>query len=88
RVDFTRTGNLVTCTLALALGLLPVLIPGMYHSLPANVQTIFGSGVAMSALVAVLLNLLFHHCGGKRDCDDPAEKPDARPQARPANYRI
>ncbi len=88
RVDFTHTGNLVTCTLSLALGLLPVLIPGMYHSLPANVQTIFGSGVAMSALVAVLLNLLFHHCGGKRDCDDPAEKPDARPQARPANYRI
>ena len=67
RVDFSQTGNLVTCTLALGLGLLPVLIPGMYHSLPANVQTILGSGVAMSALVAVLLNLLFNHCGKRPD---------------------
>lgn len=87
RVDFTQTGNLVTCTLALALGLLPVLIPGMYHSLPANMQTIFGSGVAMSALVAVLLNLLFHHCGGQGR-DDSAGETASRPQTRPANYRI
>lgn len=87
RVDFTQTGNLVTCTLALALGLLPVLIPGMYHSLPANVRAIVGSGVAMSALVAVLLNLLFHHCGRHTETG-AAPEGAAATKPRPANYRI
>ncbi|HET8598132.1 MAG TPA: solute carrier family 23 protein [Castellaniella sp.] len=87
RVDFKNTGNLVTCTLALAFGLLPVLIPGMYHSLPAHVGAIVGSGVAMSALVAVLLNLLFQHTG--RPADSGHAQPAAEEvEARPANYRI
>jgi xanthine/uracil permease len=87
RVDFTQTGNLVTCTLALALGLLPVLIPGMYHSLPASVRGIVGSGVAMSALVAVLLNLLFHHTGQHTDAGCP-QQGGAQAKPRPGNYRI
>lgn len=87
RVDFTQTGNLVTCTLALALGLLPVLIPGMYHSLPASVRGIVGSGVAMSALVAVLLNLLFHHTGQRTDAGCP-QQGGAQAKPRPGNYRI
>lgn len=87
RVDFTQTGNLVTCTLALALGLLPVLIPGMYHGLPASVRAIIGSGVAMSALVAVLLNLLFHHTGHNAGSGSPQENGTGT-KPRPANYRI
>lgn len=63
RVDFKQTGNLITCTLALAIGLLPVLIPGMFHQFPSVLASLLGSGAAMSALVAVLLNLLFHHTG-------------------------
>jgi xanthine/uracil permease len=59
----------------------------MYHSLPANIQTIFGSGVAMSALVAVLLNLLFNHCSNKGQ-GGSTPKPDEPSQTRPANYRI
>ncbi|WP_298015659.1 solute carrier family 23 protein [uncultured Castellaniella sp.] len=86
RVDFSNTGNLITCTLALALGLLPVLIPGMYHALPANVEAIVGSGVAMSALVAVLLNLLFRHTG---NAGQPSGGSSDKPAVgRPANYRI
>lgn len=77
RVDFTETGNLITCTAGLAFGLLPVLIPGMYAQFPANVQTILGSGVAMSAVVAVLLNLLFYH--GRRKGDQPPSDDDPGP---------
>lgn len=87
RVDFTQTGNLITCTLGLAFGLLPVMIPGMYRSLPPTVAAIVGSGVAMSALVAVLLNLLFNHTGRQAP---PAAHPTGNepvPQ-RPADYRI
>jgi uracil-xanthine permease len=87
RVDFTQTGNLVTCTLALALGLLPVLIPGMYHRLPASVGGIIGSGVAMSALVAVLLNLLFHHTG-RRGAGGSVPTAPAAVEARAGDYRI
>lgn len=87
RVDFTQTGNLITCTLALALGLLPVLIPGMYHSLPETIRAIIGSGVAMSALVAVLLNLLFHHTGRRIDTGG-AQGGDIPAEPRPGNYRI
>lgn len=87
RVDFTQTGNLITCTLALAFGLLPVLIPGMYRSLPGNVAAIVGSGVAMSALVAVLLNLLFNHTG-KRTAPPAAAGKSVQVQQRPSDYRI
>ena len=89
RVDFTQTGNLITCTLALGIGLLPVLIPGMYNHFPSSLQTLLSSGVAMTAVVAVLLNLLFHH-GGKR----PVEQADAEDhnrvevEHRPSDYRI
>lgn len=87
RVDFTQTGNLITCTLALAFGLLPVMIPGMYRSLPPNVAAIVGSGVAMSALVAVLLNLLFNHTG-RQAPPDTTESHREQAQRRPADYRI
>lgn len=90
RVDFTQTGNLITCTVALAVGLLPVLIPGMYRSLPPNVAAIVGSGVAMSALVAVLLNLLFNHTGAaKQVADDKEGTLEAVPvERRPRDFRI
>lgn len=92
RVDLSETGNLITCTLGLGIGLLPVLIPGMYHRFPSNLQTILGSGVAVSALVAVLLNLLFHHTGRRsnhpeRSRDNP-ERSDDHLEARPADYRV
>lgn len=91
RVDFSETGNLITCTVALAVGLLPVLIPDMYHNLPSDANTILGSGVAMSALVAVMLNLLFHHTGrhSKHRADTSFSSFDEdKVGERPSNYRI
>ena len=61
RVDFDDMGNFVTCTVALAFGLAPIVAPGVYSQLPETAQGILGSGVAMSAIVAVVLNLLFNH---------------------------
>lgn len=88
RVDFRKTGNLVTGTLGLAAGLLPILIPGMYQHLPKDVAAIVGSGVAMSALVAVLLNLLFHHLGHYSDNEGVDESEKLKSVERPADYRI
>ncbi|PRH77077.1 permease [Streptomyces solincola] len=49
------------CAVALALGLLPILIPGVYGGLPANVRILLESGVAVGAATAAVLNVLFHH---------------------------
>ena len=48
---------------ALTMGLLPILVPGLYSRFPANLQLVLGNGLAMGSLTAVVLNLLFNHIG-------------------------
>lgn len=64
KVDLTDHGNAMVCAVALLAGLLPIVVPGLYHHLPSNLRSLLGSGVAMSALVAVVLNILFNHAAG------------------------
>ncbi|MGM0698371.1 MAG: uracil-xanthine permease family protein [Actinomycetota bacterium] len=90
KIDFNQTGNLITATVGLAAGLMPVLLPGMYSKLTQTASSLLGSGVAMAAFVSVLLNLLFHHTG-KRNRHPKARTPIADPSKldqRPADYRI
>jgi xanthine/uracil permease len=61
KVDLREHGNLFTLAAALALGLLPILVPGVYSKFPAGVQMIMGNGLAAGTVAAVLLNILFHH---------------------------
>ena len=63
RVDLHKSGNLFTVAVALAIGLLPILVPGLYGRFPTMLQIILGNGLAMGTLVAVLFNILFHHLG-------------------------
>jgi len=63
RVDLSEHSNLVICASGLAIGLLPILVPGLYDHFPVNARILLGSGVAMSAFVAVVLNIAFHHLG-------------------------
>lgn len=52
---------------ALTMGLLPILVPGLYSRFPANLQLVLGNGLAMGSLTAVVLNLVFNHLGAGRD---------------------
>lgn len=61
KVDFADHANVVIAATALAVGLLPVLIPGMCNHFPADARILLGSGVAVGAFAAVVLNILFHH---------------------------
>jgi xanthine/uracil permease len=70
KVDFHQQSNMVIAAVALGVGLLPILIPGFYDKFPGDVRILLGSGVAMGAFVAALLNIVFHHLG--------ASRPDAR----------
>lgn len=90
KIDFNETGNLITATVGLAAGLMPVLIPGMYAQLPQSAASLLGRGVAMAAFVSVLLNLLFHHTG-KRNRHPKSRTPLDDPstlEQRPSDYRI
>ncbi|MFE9396387.1 uracil-xanthine permease family protein [Streptomyces flavidovirens] len=61
RADLDRHTNTFICAVAIALGLLPILIPGVYGGFPPSVRILLESGVAVGAFVAAVLNILFHH---------------------------
>lgn len=61
RCDLHDQTNTFICAVALALGLLPILVPGAYGGLPANARILLESGVAVGAFVAAILNALFNH---------------------------
>ncbi|CAL9325245.1 hypothetical protein SUDANB180_00428 [Streptomyces sp. enrichment culture] len=61
RSDLDRHTSTFICAVALALGLLPILVPGVYGHFPPSVRILLESGVAVGAIVAAVLNILFHH---------------------------
>ncbi|MET9963524.1 uracil-xanthine permease family protein [Streptomyces sp. NPDC006326] len=85
RADLDRHTHTFVCAVALALGLLPILVPGVYAGFPPGVRILLESGVAVGAFTAAVLNVLFHHTrpGPVRK---PAPVPDpATADARPAH---
>ena len=74
-VDLHRQSNMVIAAVALAVGLLPILIPGFYDRFPGDLRVLLGSGVAMGAFTAVLLNVVFHHLGGRSADEEPQDAP-------------
>ena len=73
KVDFNEHGNMFTLAAALAMGLIPIVVPGFYSAFPQHLQIILGNGLAMGTLTAVLVNILFHHLGHSR-ASAPATK--------------
>jgi uracil-xanthine permease len=63
KTDLSEHGNLFTLAAALAAGLLPILVPGIYSKFPQGVQLILGNGLAAGTLTAVFFNIIFHHIG-------------------------
>ncbi|MGW8848164.1 nucleobase:cation symporter-2 family protein [Streptomyces xiamenensis] len=73
-VDFggERGGHALTVVaVSVAVGLLPVGVPGVYDGFPHWFQTIMDSGISAGCLTAIVLNLLFLH--GRQP--QPAEAP-------------
>ncbi|WP_172385382.1 nucleobase:cation symporter-2 family protein [Streptomyces sp. MNP-20] len=57
------SSNIVLVAVALGAGIIPLAAPTFYADFPAWAQTVLGSGISAGALVAVALNLFFHHLG-------------------------
>lgn len=61
RVDYANNMNLIIVATSIGFGTIPIVLPDFYHHFPAWVSTIFHSGISSSAIMAILLNLVFNH---------------------------
>ena len=61
KVDYADNMNLIIVATSIGFGMIPIAAPKFYDQFPAWVETIFHSGISSSALMAILLNLLFNH---------------------------
>jgi NCS2 family nucleobase:cation symporter-2 len=61
KVEYRDNMNLIIVATSLGVGLLPVVAPLFYHDFPDWFSTIFHSGISSTAVVAILLNILFNH---------------------------
>lgn len=75
QVELRSRANMYTLAAALTMGVLPIVVPGVYSRFPAALQIVLGNGLAMGALTAVLVNALFAHLNldwRERRAADPA----------------
>jgi xanthine/uracil permease len=66
KIDLHERGNMFVLAGALTMGLLPIVVPGLYSRFPDTLQLVLGNGLAMGSLTAVVLNLLFNHVRAER----------------------
>jgi xanthine/uracil permease len=79
RVDLRQHSNMFILAAGLTMGLLPIVVPGLYSRFPANAQILLGNGLAMGVITTIAMNILFHHVGGARADNEAvaAEEPPA-----------
>ncbi|MFD5703291.1 nucleobase:cation symporter-2 family protein [Streptomyces lasiicapitis] len=65
RVDFRGNDNLTVVAVSVAVGMLPVGVPGIYDRFPDWFQTVMDSGISAGCVTAIALNLVFNHLPGK-----------------------
>jgi xanthine/uracil permease len=75
RTDLHERGNMFVLAGALTMGLLPILVPGLYSRFPDTLQLVLGNGLAMGSITAVVLNLLFNRPPAERAAPLPSAVP-------------
>jgi xanthine permease len=61
KVDFGDLSNFLITSIALGIGMIPVVAPQVYADFPAEVRIIFGGAISSTVIVAFTLNLVFNH---------------------------
>ncbi len=64
KVDFNNHSNIVIVSISLGLGMLVTAQPFVAEAFPSWAHIIFGSGITLGALSAIVLNIVFNHLGG------------------------
>jgi uric acid transporter len=65
KVDFTDHRNLIIVTTSLALALWVTSYPDIAKAMPTGLNLIFGSGISIGAVAAIVLNIVFFHTGSR-----------------------
>ncbi|MCX5044506.1 purine/pyrimidine permease [Aldersonia sp. NBC_00410] len=65
RVDFTDHRNLIIVATSLALAMWVTTYPEVSQAVPSWLEILFGSGITIGAVSAIVLNILFFHIGGR-----------------------
>lgn len=60
RVDYRDNLNMVIVSVAIAVGIIPVAAPDFWEAFPSWFSVVMDSGISATAVVAILLNLLFN----------------------------
>lgn len=79
KVDLRDHANMYIVATALAIGLLPIVVPGIYHYVPSQLRLLLANGVAMGAITAAVLNFVFVHLG-KKTLKAPTPAPIQTPE--------
>ena len=74
KVDLRGHAAMYVVATALAVGLLPIVVPGIYDQLPSQLRLLLSNGVAMGALTAAVLNYLFIHVGQRSPKTAPLQQ--------------
>ncbi|WP_243079477.1 uracil-xanthine permease family protein [Pantoea sp. MQR6] len=59
RESLHMPGKTYALASGLAMGMLPILVPGLYQNLPSALQMVLGNGMAAGTLTAIIVNSLF-----------------------------
>ncbi|WP_437584069.1 nucleobase:cation symporter-2 family protein [Paramicrobacterium sp. CJ85] len=63
KADLGDSLNLLLVAISLFFGMLPMVQPEIYAQFPSWFQVIFQSGISSATIMAVVLNVFFHHLG-------------------------
>ena len=61
KIDYNDQKNLIIVATSIAAGMIPIIDHSFYADFPKWVQTLFHSGISSTCLMAIILNILFHH---------------------------
>ncbi len=65
KVDFTDHRNLIIVATSLGLAMLVTIQPSVSEGVPDWLEMLFGSGIVLGAVSAIVLNVLFFHIGNR-----------------------
>ncbi|BDH45540.1 xanthine permease [Salmonella enterica subsp. enterica serovar Choleraesuis] len=84
QVNYRNNNNGMVVALTLALGLMPVLVPGLFSHYPPMVQLFLHSGITIGTVVAIVANLMLNGPGSVKHADSSAAQPDPDPSSTAA----
>lgn len=70
KVDFQNNNNPMVVALTLGVGMLPVLVPELFHQVPPTIAMFLHSGITIGTAVAIIANLLLNR-DNKQNAPEP-----------------